>query len=209
MKSTDLLLFVAIIAVVFASINLMVTINKVGDLKSLTGFASDQATANLTILTNIDIIFNLSIINWGSGYVSTGNLSAELNTEGYMNGTGWTNISQGLILENVGSSDCQFNLTSSKNASEFIGGDQDGGAIFQWNMTTLNYNNVSEPNACPPGFDITSWTNATTSISTACDNFTFLPDEDEIRLDLRVVVPLDSDAEAKGTTITAYADVVV
>ena len=117
MKATDALMFVAVVAVALASINLIITINKIGDFKSLTGFMADTGTANLTIQSNIQIKFNLSNINWGSGYVSTGNETAELNTEGFMNGTGWYNISQGLILENIGSTDCQVNLTASKNAT--------------------------------------------------------------------------------------------
>ena len=209
MKATDALMLVAVVAVALASINLIITINKIGDFKALTGFMADTGTANLTIQSNIQIKFNLSNINWGSGYVSTGNETAELNTLGVMNGTGWNTISQGLILENIGSTDAQVNLTASKNAADFIGGSVGGGPVFQWNITDLNYDNSSEPNGC--NFlvrNITTWTSVATTATPACDNFTFRPDEDEMRIDLRVVIPNDANQEDKGVIITATADVV-
>lgn len=200
MKSTELLMFVAIIAVALASINLIITINKVGDFRTLVGFVTDIGTANLTISSNIQVNFTLDNLDWDEGTVAGTNDSCELSTYGVMNGTGFNNLTDGLTLRNIGNADCTLNLTASKNAADFIGGD----AVtpkFQWNITY----NGTETGACPPGLNITTWTDATTTTTRACDNFTWRDTEDEIQIEVRIVIPSNAPEGAKGVTITANA----
>ena len=64
MKTTDALMFVAVIAVLLATLNLIMTINKIGDFKTLSGFATDTASANLTINSNAQLQFIVDNLNW-------------------------------------------------------------------------------------------------------------------------------------------------
>ncbi len=200
MKSTDLLMIVAIAAVALATLNLIITVNKIGDYKTLSGFATDTGVANLTIQSNAQINFTTENITWGTGYVPIGETECELNTEGVMNCTGFNTISTGLIIENIGNENVNLSLESSKDAAGFIG----PGAEFQWKVSE------AQGNSCTPAIDITAWTDVTTShFEQVCSNFTALDSQDEIGVDLRVVIPSTGiSTDAKGVTITANADTV-
>ncbi len=194
MKSTDLLMIVAVIAVAFAAINLMVTINKVGDFKSLTGFASDTdtGTANLTIGSSIMLNFTVANISWGTGTIPAG--GCELNTVGGMTCTGFATLSSGLILENIGNVNCSVNLTSNKDADSFIGG---ASPTFEWKVSE------SEGGSCAIGTSITSFTTipeATTQL--ACENFNY-DTTDTLEIDLNITIPQDATPEPKSAVITA------
>ena len=197
-NSTNLLMLVAVVAVGLATINLMITINKIGDIKTLTGYdVSDTAWANLTILSNVVVNFTTENVSWGSGYVNATKVSCELTTQNINNCTDFTNVNTGLILVNIGNEDVTLNLTSSKAASAFIGGTS---PVFQWNVSE------SEAGACGAGvLNISAWTDVTTAHQRACDNFTFLDSSDALEIDLRIVIPYNADPEAKGATITATA----
>jgi hypothetical protein len=201
MKSTELLMFVAIIAVALASINLIITINRIGDFKALTGFMTDTGVANLTIQSNINVNFTKDNVSWGTGYVTTAQTECEMTTQGIMNCTNFDTVYDGLTLENIGNADVTLNLTPSKNTENFLGGNA---SVFMWNITF----NGTETGACPPGLNITAWTNATPNGQTlgtrACDNYTYLDASDEIQVELRVVLS-EKYIGAKGLTITAEA----
>ncbi|MBS3094265.1 hypothetical protein J4474_01235 [Candidatus Pacearchaeota archaeon] len=196
MKSTDLLMFVAVVAVLLATMNLVITINKIGDFKIFSGFVTDTGIANLTITSNTQVNFSYDdFINWGSGYVPTATDNCELTTTGIMNCTGFSTISDGFVIVNIGNEDVNLNLTSSKSAADFIG----AGAVFQWNVSQ------NETGSCPSGLDIASWTTVSTTGVRACDNFTFLDNRDELEIHLRIVIPNTAATDAKTVTITADA----
>lgn len=198
MKITNALMFIAIVAVALAGINLILTINKVGDFKVLSGFATDTGTANLTIQSNVQINFTTENITWGTGNVPTGWDNCELTTTGTMNCTGFSTVSSGLILENIGNENVNLSLYASKDATTFIG----AGATFQWNTSE------AEASSCPPGLNITSWTDVTTTMQPSCDNFTF-DTTDTLEIDLRVVIPNTASKEEKVVTIIANADAII
>jgi len=196
MKSTDLLMIIAIIAVVFAAVNLVIIINKIGGIETLTGFAIDTGTANLSITGVAQINFTTYVIDWGSGYVNASELSCELNTNGINNCTDFTTVSTGLILENIGNVNVTLNLTSDKNAASFIGG-SDVTPIYEWNVSE------SEAGSCQPATNITSYTTVTTTSQLACEQFGY-DTLDTLEIDLKVVIPSDA-VGTKGSTITATA----
>ncbi|MBU4070452.1 MAG: hypothetical protein KJ646_05710 [Nanoarchaeota archaeon] len=198
-NSTNLLMLVAIVAVGFATINLIITIDKIGDIQTLTGYAVDTAWANLTILSNVIVNFTTENVSWGSGYVPSGSPSCELDTQGNTNCTGFVTVSTGLILENIGNEDVSLNLSSSKAAAAFIGGVS---PAFQWNVSEA----AGNAGACGAGaLNISSWTDITTAHQIACNNFTFLDARDAFEIDLRIVIPVTASTDAKGATITATA----
>ncbi|MFH1787747.1 MAG: hypothetical protein ABH811_03080 [archaeon] len=198
MKTTEMLIIVAIVAVALASINLMITINKVGDFKTLVGFATDTGVANLTIQSDVNINFTRDNLSWGTGYVTTGQTECEMTSQGLMNCTNFATLTDGLTLENIGNAEVTLNLTSSKNVEDFLGGNA---SVFQWNVTI----NGTESGAC--GYrpiNISSWTNVTTTSGgiRACDNFSFRNSHDEIQVELRLVLS-SAYTGTKGVTITA------
>lgn len=206
MKPTELLMFVAIIAVALASINLIITINKVGDFRTLVGFATDTGAANLTISSKVAVNFSYDDrLDWGSGTITGTNSSLELTSDGIMNGTGFNNITDGLVIVNVGNTDCTLNLTASKNAASFIGGSSIT-PVFQWNVTYNESGSCPNPLGANGLKNITSWTDVTTTSggTRACDNFTWRNAEDELEIHLRIVIPDDAEG-TKGVTITAEA----
>ena len=200
MKSSDLLMLVAVVAVLLASVNLIITVNKIGDFKTLTGRYADTGVANLTIQSNVIVNFTTDFIDWGTGNVPTAETECELRTTGIMNCTGFSTLSNGLILENIGNENVNLNLSSSKNAASFIGGTN---PVFQWNVTN------SEEGSCPSGINISTFTDVSTSLVRACDNFTFIDSSDVLEIDLRIVIPNDAPIEGKTVTITADAQTMV
>lgn len=201
MKSIDLLMIIAIIAVVFAAVNLVIIINKIGGIETLTGFAIDTGTANLSITGVAQVNFTTYVINWGSGYVNASELSCELNTNGINNCTDFTTVSTGLILENIGNVNVTLNLSSDKNAASFIGG-SDVTPIYEWNVSN------NEAGSCVNGTgfvktEITTYTTVTTTPQLACEQFGY-DTLDTLEIDLKVVIPSDA-AGTKGSVITATA----
>jgi hypothetical protein len=194
-------MFVAIIAVTIALFNLIVTINKVDDIETLTGFATDTGTANLTIEGAAAINFTTDIVNWGSGAVNTSmGTRAELNTStnSVFAGT-WAPVGQGLILENIGNTNVTLNLNSSKNATDFIGGSSPS---FQWMVSN------SKVGSCTTAPSPSAYAEVTMGGVSACPIFQWINTADTLEIDLRLVVPSDATSGAKGTVITATATAV-
>lgn len=196
-NSTNLLMLIAVVAVCFATVNLIITIDKIGDIQTLTGYVTDTGWTNLTIASNVIVNFTTESIDWGSGYVNATFTNCELTTQNVNNCTDFTSVSTGLILVNIGNEDVSLNLSSSKAAAAFIGGDS---PVFQWNVSE------SEVGACGAGaLNISAWTDITTTHQIACENFTFLDASDVFEIDLRIVIPNNAETEAKGATIIATA----
>jgi hypothetical protein len=200
-KSTNFLMAIAIVAVFVAMANLVVTVNRINDLRYLTGYVTDTGTANLTIEASAAINFTTDSINWGTGHVADTYQYAVLDTEGTVtNSVDWSTVSSGLALENIGNVNVSINLTSSKNATDFIGGGS--GAIpdptFKWKVSE------SEANSCQGATSITSYTEATTISQLACSNMGYLDSADVLEIDLELNIPSDAIG-VKGAIITATA----
>lgn len=211
MKANTLMI-IAVLAVAFALFNLITTIDKVGDVRSLTGYAglTDTGTANLSIQGVISINFTRNNINWGTGSVDVGFPSATLDTEAgtVTDGSGWTSVGLGLLLQNLGSVDVNVTLAAGKTAAQFIGGSQGGGPLYQWAI-----NEDSEPGSCIAFGGVSlnpiGMTNVVTGApgQNICGNFTAALNgytANEIEVDVLVRVPADA-LGVKADTITATA----
>ena len=124
-QTNNFLLIIAVIAVGIALVNLSVTIMKVGDIRELTGFATEAGTANLTIESYAAVNFTTDNIDWGSGTVDTegGKDKAYLDTKtGTVTDGNWTANSAGLVLENIGNINVTLDVKAGKSAASFIGG---------------------------------------------------------------------------------------
>jgi hypothetical protein len=198
MKQNDVLMIVAVVAVILALFNLVVLINKVNNFKSFTGFATDTGTANLTIEGAASVNFTTDNINWGTGHVIEPAASATLNTEGVNTSGTWNATSQGLVLENIGNTNVTLNLTSSKNASVFIGG---ASPSFEWKVNDTS----GETGSCVSGSSIPGYTTVTTAPQIACTNFGWNNTRDSLDIDLQLVIPSSAASGEKGVTIIATA----
>lgn len=177
----------------------------------VTGFASQaNATLNLTVATLLSINFTNSSIQWGSGYVTEGQLEANLTTNqagGTINAVGgsWSigsaTGSSGFVLENIGNVNATILLYTSKNSTQLLGGTN---ARFEYNISNIESGsclnttggtdnssvNPSVSGLIPLGL---FWDVNTTNPGTpVCGIFRFSDGSDSLRIGVRLRVPYDS-----------------
>jgi hypothetical protein len=206
MKSDNLLVIVAVIAVVSSMVGLLITYNSISHTRDfITGFANTETgIVNITIqdLALIEIISAAGYagnktIDWGSGYVTALDY-ADLVTNGTVAGGTWGEVSQGFIIRNSGNRNVTVNITSEKNAANFIGGAAGGGPIFRFNVTNLPGNESCIDYEVTPGV----YYDMNTSDTILCNNFGPAADNRLIRLDFWVRVPSDALATGKGSVVS-------
>jgi len=199
MKSENFLSVAAVISVIMLILSFGVAYYSVSSFKHnfLTGFAT---TSNGTILINItsavSINFTTDSIDWGIGRVSEGTTQAVLDTGNsanpVINGTDWTSVTQGFILENIGNLNASISLKTGKTAATFIGGT---GANYTFNVTN------SKPGSCPTGNQVAFGNNVdvSTTGTTVCSRLQFLDSADTLRIDIRLVVPYNAPISTTTT----------
>jgi hypothetical protein len=212
-SATKFLMVVAILAV---AISLISFISNYASYRA-SGFASvDTGTANLTILSKIDINFTVWEVNWGTGYVNVtdGEVNATLNTEGVMEGTGWDHVTQGLVLESLSNQNVTINLTSSNDALGFIDTDSDHGSTYMWKITEEESGSCGSNGV--PGSDLNSSLLTYKTVANVatypdgviiCDNFYWGQSANELLIDIEVNVSADALPGERGSIITATAAV--
>ncbi|MCK4553043.1 hypothetical protein KAT80_02475 [Candidatus Pacearchaeota archaeon] len=193
MKAVNLLMIVAIIAMTLAVVNLIVHFE---DIKSLTGFATDTGTANLTIISQASVSFITNNINWGTGVVSEAYAVALINSENTVTNGNWTQVNQALVLQNDGNSNVSVTLNTSEAAS-FIGGT---GSTYELKVSD------NETNSCDTEHNkMTAYTNTTAAQQDACTNLSYYDALDTIKINVQLRIPEDATPGAKGAVITATA----
>ncbi len=198
-SKNNVLVIIAIIALVIALGNLLVTINKAG---KLTGYAADQATAALELAPAAKINFVVDSINWSSGAVNENATSANINSEGAVIGGNWSTVSQGLTLRNDGNVDVELSLSTSNIASAFIGGSLGGGPSYQLKVSN------SEASSCLFPLNSTNlgtYTEANATAQPTCKRFDQADSSDLLRIDVNLTIPGDAESGSKISTITATA----
>jgi hypothetical protein len=215
MKSENLLLVVAIVAVIVSGFSAVFTSVSIQNFKSnwITGFPTAIGTANLSVEAAAIINFTIYEINWSSGRVNTGAPNATLDTSaGTVTGGNWTANSRGLVLVNQGNTNVSLQLNTAKTAATFIGGTN---PIFQWNVSMPNGNTTSCLNAtnntgATPGhlYNMSVFTGVSTSAFLVCDKFQYHPQNNTVRIDIRIQVPSNSLTGTLSDTLTATATVI-
>ena len=206
MKTDNILLIVAVIAVVISIVGAGITYNYLTAFRNkLTGFATEGGMVNLSVESTIAINFTYNMINWSNGSVDTGKSYALLDTT---NQTGaevtdgsWTGVHTGLVIENIGNKNVTLDLISSKDNETMIGGTDPQFAWWISNNDTdvsCKFGDGGEAN--------NTWYPVNTSGpdgSRICDYFYFESDRDQIEIDFFVRIPDDSITGDTGSTITA------
>ncbi|MBW6442715.1 hypothetical protein K0A97_02955 [Patescibacteria group bacterium] len=200
MNSDKFLLGIAIFAISVSFIGVLFTHFTINEYKNLkfTGFYVQEGNVSLNVLSVAAINFTVSDINWGSGQVNDSADYAILDTccGGSVTDGNWSIVSQGFEIRNVGNVNVSLNLTSDDDATTFIGG---GGPLFQLNVTNID-SGACTANGITLGqyFEVTS--PATMAI---CNPFQFLNATDEIRIDVKIKIPKDSNTGLRKTTLSA------
>ena len=193
--SSKLILTISVILLLIIAITLVVTLNKYG---VITGRATDTGTANLTIEAEASISFSDADCDFGSGSVIEDAGSAILYSNGSdnINGT-WTNQScNGLTVQNDGNVNVTLNLTSGKDADDFIGGAAATNS-FKWIMSE------GEAGSCAGTFSVNdTFTEITISPTVICTDFLYNDSKDTINIDFELIIPEDA-LGTKGVIITA------
>lgn len=192
MKEDNVLLIVAILAVVVAFVSVGLTYSS---LSFFTGRATEDATVNVTVTSSADINFTTENINFGAGTVDAGKEYAIVASNNTVTDGGWTPIDQGLVVENIGNVNVTFNVTFGKTAAEFIGGTD---PVYQF-MVSEN-----EEGSCivTGGFELDTFTATSTSPIDVCNPFPKTDTSDELRFDIYLKIPSDSLTGALGDVVT-------
>ena len=152
--SNRTLALLMVAAIIVSLTGTLISLNRIGRVTQLTGFAIDEASnasVSLTIETKTEVNWTTYQVLWGTGAVDVpAYYSCNLSTQGYngsrddglysLSGNGcdedsFNAVTGGLILENTGNVNVTLNITAGKNASNFIGGTSDGGPLYWYNIT--------------------------------------------------------------------------
>jgi len=161
-----------------------------------TGYAiNSNATVNVTISPLVAINFTYAFINFGAGNVDLGakNATLESNATSAVNGN-WSWTKQNFTLENIGNLNVSLTLKSGKTAATFIGGTSPS---YEYSVTN------AEAGSCT-GLSL-GWKTASTSDATICTSFKVKDSNDEIRINVKLVIPSDSTSGTGAFTDTFTA----
>ncbi|MFH1238236.1 MAG: hypothetical protein V1491_02250 [archaeon] len=203
MNSENVLLIVAVVAVIVAVAGLYITYDSINLVRQkVTGFAVEEGQVNITIQSQaaINITYAAgspgSKIDFGSGYVTSGESYAILATNNTMTGgTGWNSVNGGFIVENIGNVNVTVGIMSSHNADDFLGGSV---PLYQYNVSTTDAGSCNYT----VGYSGNSYKNMTASDVKICDVFQNGGTIDEMRIDILLKVPSDSRTGALTETVT-------
>jgi hypothetical protein len=204
MDSDNLLLTVAVIAVLVAAIGVGATFYSVASVKEVwfTGYASYNATINVTISPNTIVNFTSDNIDFGTGTVNDSSTHVNLSTvDGSMlGGNGFDSVSSPLVLENIGNTNASLSFKAQKNVSDFIGGTDAGGPLFGINVTE------ADTNPCADASEVatfSTWYYLNQTEQTICTQFGTIPAGDELNVDVFLLIPSDSSTGSLGNTLSA------
>ncbi|MBU2562332.1 MAG: hypothetical protein KKF68_01600 [Nanoarchaeota archaeon] len=199
MKFMNVLIVVAIISVSLAGINLILTIDKIQNAKSITGFATGTGTANLSVSAAASISFNHSLINWGGGSVDETPSFATLDTEGNVVGGTWSALTGGLTVQNDGNTNVTLNISSSNDATDFIGGSAGEGPVYRIRVVENKTGTCSAGTVYP-----STYTTFNTTPIIICNNMSSDSSMNLLTIHINITVPEDA-LGTKGSIITATA----
>ena len=216
--SNKTLAFLLVVAIAISLGGTFVSMNRLNTLMNLpgvTGFATANSTgtANVTITASASIRFAVNNLDFGIGAVnsSAGNTVCSLasgSVAGFKDGTGQcinfsaVGVLKSLQIENDGNVNLTVNLTSTKNATQFVGGPS---AAEQFRFTVTN-NDSSSCGAPTPA----AWSPINSSgqmvVCGSTGGLSFLQSQNSLNMSLNLTIPYDS-AFASGTnqvvTLTA------
>ncbi|MFH1521366.1 MAG: hypothetical protein ABIF18_00235 [archaeon] len=156
----------------------------------ITGFAvteNETGLVNVTITTSAALNFTTALLDFGSGYVTTG-LGATLQSNGTGLNTSWSGAktAEQLVLENIGNVNVSLTLSTNKSVDDFIGGTSP-------TFKAMTADTSENTGACTgtETFD-GSYADIDGTLQTACSNFGYGADYDSIDIDFELYIPSDA-----------------
>lgn len=198
-----LLMTFAIVAAVVSVIGAGMTYVSLGSYEEilLTGLVTDTARLNLSVTSNAAINFTTRNISFGTGYVNAGSLAGKLDTTATANEnvTGFDQVSNGFVLENIGNVNVSLNLSFGKDAASFLGGTSPS---YRFNVTNV------EASSCTVATEygtLGSWATASTTMVDVCNVFMRDSGSDTVRIDIELILPYNSNKNELSDILTATA----
>jgi len=185
--SNKTLAFVLVAALTVSLIGTLLSLNK---LNQITGGVTGTGNASLYLNSTASIRFAVATVDWGTGSVNSSGSTCLLDTAGTTTGcTGFSAVSQPLVIENNGDTNLSVQLTSNASGTQFIG----SGATFQWKVTN------NETSSCPSPLPA-AYTDVNTSSPGTLICAALLPSTatNTLKVDLNVSIPLSLVTSATG-----------
>lgn len=224
--ATSRVLVVILIATLFISMfGAVITVQKFGGFKALTGaWASGTTTygsTNLTITSQTVINFTTQNVTFGSGYVTAGSSACIMDSIGTASAgcTGFLSVlNANLTLENMGNTNVRLNLSNVNYTTSFIGGTSPGYAILwnplEGNTTTCTNGTAGYHGSIPGGGADFGKSNTWFNLSSAgflnstaswCAMFNASDSADTLAISFRVLIPSNAPARTLEDIFTATA----
>jgi len=188
LDTTSLVGYIAILVIILSFVNIGVR---------LTGRAT--GIVNVTIESKANINFSVGNISFGTGFFDSGKSNATVDTLGNVINGNWTPVTEGFVIENIGSVNVTLDLKTGKTATQFLGGTTPS---YQYNITN------NEPGSCTVvGITLGQWNdvNTTSPGTRICDVFPYENTRDVINIDLKLFFSSDIVSGNKTDIFTATA----
>ncbi len=231
MKSDNLLVIVAAIAVIVSASALLLQLSNWYAYQVMFAPADDEGTASVQIASNAKIDFTWDTIDWGAGYVTPGETAAWLDTKGG-NAVNWENdggpipaVTEGFILENIGNVDLDLSIGLETPVDTWLPEGTTSGATLEYAVTpcagtfgtdctpgTMIEDDTSE--SCLKGPDLINFwmyqpmPEPPAPAQFVCNPLYFVDTQDEIRIDLQLMLPAGMPPTSGVATNTVIADIV-
>ena len=215
-KAIALILVAAIVASFGGTLLSLNTLAGLAAVRGVTGLATDteSGTTTIVITGNVSIAFNVSTVNFGVGYVNstTGAVdNCTLTTKGVkdpaLNCVNFTAVSAPMEIKNDGNTNVSLQLSSDKNATNFLGGTT---PKFVWRVEAGNANADNCPTTYQNISIYNNWTNVIGGTSVyVCGTASVDPfgwNSGHVHLHLNLSIPDDVPQGAKSATITATGE---
>lgn len=187
MKQDNILLGIAIIAVIVSLTGMYLTQSSTSTLETL--FTGQVVHGEIDSSSPINIIsagsrIGSKTIDWGAGSTNINEKTATLSTDGTTeNSNTWRVIDEGFIVENTGNNNLILFIHANKSAQDFLGG----------NTPSIQYkvSNV-ESESCKLNTNIDKYQELTTTPQKICQIFHNSKQNNKIKIDLQLKVPSNS-----------------
>lgn len=196
MKGDNFLNVVAFLAIIISIGGLISTYGSLVDLvrtDSLTGYAIEEGFVNVTVSQSVNVTMTSDNVFWGAGMVDVGETNATIDTEGNVVGGNWSALSEGIIIKNEGNVATTLEISSNKNATQFLGGLSPS---YQYKVTNI------DDGACTPpaGFSLETYYEINSTVTQICSSFVV---DESVSVDFKLVIPANSNIGVLSSTITA------
>ena len=177
MKTTEIIGYIAIAVIIVSLFFIGI---------EFTGYVvtdNETGVVNVSIAQQGALLFNTSLLDFGSGAVSGSATRATLDSEGTK--TDWTGDgTEGqLVLQNVGNVNVTLTLSTNDTVDNFIGGDT---PTFEAKVTD------NKTDSCTVANFTGGYQEINQTLQIACDPLEFDPDRDAINIDFNLTIANDA-----------------